>query len=257
MDRAFKVAIYSGSAAVLLAVVLAFALKTLFLSHTSETNPPYLDKTVQLSNSALLRVHGTMPVGAGDLTWELLYRHQSAWEKVDDWMVEGQISLYSGDVLACPVGKLVVVTRTDGSLVFVRTEAGEWKTFHMEIPERAPFPILGAHGTSLTTLETSRIQELRAQMSSNTAAARVPPSLGQFFPDKRELWVDYLTPADRRFRLRLNLTADGEQLRFLDFEERPFKRKDDTTGPPFFFVLPDTPAPAGCAKVEFFPWSRG
>ena len=83
-------------------------------------------------------------------------------------------------------------------------------------------------GTSTTTLETSRIQELRSQMSIDPARARVPARLGQFLPDKRELWVDYLTPADRRFRLRFNLTADGEQLRFLDFQERPFKRELST-----------------------------
>jgi hypothetical protein len=259
MHRASKVAILAGSASaiVLLAILLTFALK----AFKSQTNPPYLDKTVQLSNSALLRIHATMPIGATDPTWELLYRENSGWEKADDWMVEGQISLYSGDVLACPVGKLVVVARTDGSRVFVRTSAGKWKTFHMDIPERAPFPLLGPNGatlgtTSVTALETEKIQALRVQMSINPAAPRVPPRLGQFFPDKRELWVDYLTPADRRFRLRMNLTADGDELHFLDFEERPFKRTTDTTGPPLFLLLPDTPAPPGCSRVEFFPWSR-
>jgi hypothetical protein len=259
MRRASKIAIYTGlaSAIVLLAIFLAFALK----SYKNETNPPYLDKTVQLSNSALLRIHGTMPVGAGGPTWELLYRENSGWEKVDDWMVEGQISLYSGDVLACPVGKLVVVTRTDGSIVFVRTNAGRWKTFHMELPERAPFPLLGANTatlgtTSVTAIETEKLQALRARMSLNPAVTRVPPGLGQFLPDKRELWVDYLAPPDRRFRLRMNLAADGEELHFLDFEERPFQQATDTTGPPLFLLLPDTAAPAGCSRVEFFPWSR-
>ena len=52
--------------------------------------------------------------------------------------MEGRIIWHAADMLACPVGKLVVVARTDGSMVFVRTEQGEWKTFHMEIPKRAP-----------------------------------------------------------------------------------------------------------------------
>src|SRR5947209_3321417 len=108
MNRAFKVGIYFGSAALLVAVFLAVALTFFhFWSVSSaESNPPYLDKTVELSDSALLRVHATMPLGASDPTWELLYRAKAGWEKVDDWQVEGQISLYSGDVVACPVGRL-------------------------------------------------------------------------------------------------------------------------------------------------------
>lgn len=258
MDRPLRVALYSSFAIGLAALLLAFALALLLTTHSKETDPPYLDKTVELSNAARLRVHGTMPVGASDPTWELLYREKSRWEKVDHWMVEGQISLYSGDVLACPVGNLVVVTRTDGSLVFIRNAAGKWKTLHMEIPDRAPFPVVDASGASPgiptpTTLDTEKLKALRAQMAVNPAATRVPSRLGQFFPDTRELWVDYLTPADRRFRLRLSLMADGEQLRFLDFVELPFKQASDTTGPPLFLLLPDTAAPAGCSRVQMLP----
>ena len=194
-----------------------------------------------------------MPLGASDPTWELLYREESVWENVDDWQIEGQISLYGGDVLACPVGNLVVVVRADGSIVFVRTVAGTWKSFHMDIPQQAAFPVPGRHGTSVTTLETSQLQAFRSQMSISPAQTLVAPSLGQFLPDTRELWVDYLTPSIHRFRLRLSLTADGEQLRFLDFTERPFNRAADTTGPPFFIVLPDAPVAAGCTKVALFP----
>lgn len=258
MDRPLRVALYSSVAIGLAAVVLAFSLAVVLTTHSKKTDPPYLDKTVELSNTALLRVHAKMPVGASDPTWELLYREKSGWEKVDDWMVEGQISLYSGDVLACPVGNLVVVTRTDGSLVFIRNAAGKWDTFHMEIPDRAPFPVMGPSGANLgtttpTTLETEKIQALRTRMSIIPAQTRVPSRLGQFFPDKRELWLDYLTPTDRRFRLRLNLTADGERFEFLGFEERPFKRASDTTGAPLFLLQPDTPMPSACSKVQMLP----
>jgi hypothetical protein len=258
MDRPLRIALYSSLAIGLIAVVLALSLAVVLTTHSKKTGPPYLDKTAQLSNSALLRVHAITAVGASDPTWELLYREKSGWEKVDDWMVEGQISLYSGDVLACPVGNLVVVTRTDGSLVFVRNASGKWTTFHMEIPDRPPFPLEGPSGANLgtttpTTLETEKIQALRTQMSINPAQTHVPSGLGQFFPDTRELWVDYLTPADRRFRLRLSLTADGERMGFLGFEERPFKRASDTTGPPLFLLLPDTLAPPRCSKIQMLP----
>jgi len=258
MDRPLRVALYSSLAIGLAAVLLAFALALLLTTHSKETDPPYLDKTVELSNAARLRVHATMPVGASDPTWELLYREKSGWEKVDHWMVEGQISLYSGDVLACPAGNLVVVTRTDGSLVFIRNAAGKWKTLHMEIPQRAPFPVVDTAGatvdtTHLSTLDTEKLQALRAQMAINPATTGIPSRLGQFFPDTRELWVDYLTPVDRRFRLHLSLAADGERVEFLNFEERPFKRAADTTGPPLFLLLPDTAAPPGCSKVQMLP----
>jgi hypothetical protein len=263
MDRPLRVALYSSLAIGLAAVVMAFSLAVLLTTHSRKPDPAYLDKTVQLSNSALLRVHAITPFGASDSTWELLYREKSGWEKVDDWMAEGQISLYSGDVLACPVGSLVVVTRTDGSQVFVRNAGGKWTTFHMEIPERAPFPLMGANGTNVaasgpakatfTTLETEKIQALRTRMAISPAQMGVPSRLGQFFPDKRELWVDYLTPSDRRFRLRLGLTADGERFGFVGFEELPFKRASDTTGAPLFLLLPDMPTPTACSRVQMLP----
>ncbi len=258
MDRPLRVALYSSLAIGLVAVVLALSLAVVLTTHSKKTDPSYLDKTAQLSNSALLRVHAITAVGASDPTWELLYREKAGWEKVDDWMVEGQISLYSGDVLACPAGNIVVVIRTDGSLVFVRNASSKWTTFHMEIPDRAPFPLMGTTGanfgtTTPTTFETEKIQALRTQMSISPTQTRVPSRLGQFLPDKRELWVDYLTPTDRRFRLRLSLTADGERMEFLGFEERPFKRASDTTGPPLFLLLPDTPAPPGCSRVQMLP----
>jgi hypothetical protein len=218
----------------------------------TRTDASYPDQTVQLSNSAFLRIRSTLPWGAGDFIWELSYGDKSVWEKVDDWVIEGQMSWYGGNILACPVGKLVIVIRTDGSLVFVRTESGQWKTFHMEIPERAPFPLLGVNGTRVTSLNTSAIENLRERMSGNSIHGPIPPSLAQFRPDTRELWVDYLNRTDRIFRLRFIVATDGEKLEFLDVDERPFNRATETSGPPFFFPLPDKSISSLCNKIEFF-----
>jgi hypothetical protein len=246
MTRSFKIAICSIATVAL----GGFSFYRLFPGAPTDTSYP--DRTVQLSNSAFLRIHSALPVGAGDFIWEASYRDKSGWEKVDDWVVEGQISWYGGNILACPVGKLVVMARTDGSLVFVRTETGQWKTFHMEIPERAPFPLVGTHGINFTSIETPAIKDLRSRMSMESSQGSIPSSLAQFLPDTRELWVDYLNGEYRRFRLHFRLTVDGEKLEFLDLEERPFKRPTDTSGAPFFLLLPDKPVSPVCNKIEFF-----
>jgi hypothetical protein len=246
IPRSLKIAICSITAAALLAVFFYWLFSRI------RTDASHPDQTIQLSNSAFLRIRSTLPVGASDLQWELSYRDKSGWERVDDGVVEGQISWYGGNILACPVGKLVVVVRTDGSIVFVRTEAGQWKAFDMEISERAPFPLLRTNGTSLTSLETPAIERLRLQMFVGPSEGRIRPGLAQFLPDTRELWVDYLNRAEGRFRLRFMLTTDGEKLEFLDLQERPFKRAIDTGGPPFFIFLPDKSVPPACNKIEFF-----
>jgi hypothetical protein len=246
MTRSFKIVTISVAA-----VALA-GLSLYFLFSGERTRVPYPDRTLQLSNAAFLRIHSTLPMGAGDFTWEAFYRDKKDWEKVDDWMVEGQMSWYGGNILACPTGKLVVLARTDGSLVFVRTEAGHWKTFHMEIPEQAPFPVVGVNGTNFTSLETPAIQELRSRMSVDSSQGRIAPSLGQFLPDTRELWIDYLNRESRRFRLHFRISEDGEKLEFLGREEIPFRRATDTSGAPFFFLQPDKRVSALCSKIEFF-----
>jgi hypothetical protein len=88
-------------------------------------------------------------------------------------------------------------------------------------PQRAPFPLLLSSGTSLTSLEIPAIQGLRLQMFVDPSEGRIRPDLAQFLPDKRELWVDCLNRADRRFRLRFMRTTDGDKLEFLDLKERP------------------------------------
>jgi len=241
-----KIAVFSVSAAALLAGLFFW-----FFSR-ARSDASYPDQTVKLSNSAFLRIRSTLPAGASDMKWELSYRDRSRWEKVEDWVVEGQMSWYGGNILACPVGELVVVVRADGSLVFLRTKTGHWKTFHMEIPEEAPFPLPGANGTSLTSLGTPAIQRLRSQMLVEPAQGRIAPHLAQFLPETRELWVDYLNRSDRRFRLGFMVAPDGETLIFLGLKEGSFQRATDTSGPPFFIFLPDKPVSPLCNKIEFF-----
>jgi len=246
MPNSLKIAICSVSAAALLFVSFRW------FSSRAKPDVSYPDRTVQLSNSAFLRIHSTLPELSSDFVWKLSYRANSGWEEVDDWVVEGQMSWYGGNILACPAGKLVVVVRTDGSLVFVRTESVQWKTFHMEIPEQAPFPELGVKGTNFSSLETPEIRKLRSRMSIEDVQGRIFPRLAQFLPDTRELWVDYLNGEDRRFRLRFLLSADGEKLEFMEIQERPFNRAIDTSGPPFFLFQPDKSVPPVCNKIEFF-----
>jgi hypothetical protein len=167
-------------------------------------------------------------------------------------VVEGQTSWYGGNILACPVGKLVVVIRADGSRVFVRTEGWPMETFYMEIPARERLPLLLTNGSSLTSLETPAIRKLRLQMFVDPSQGRIPRDLAPFLPDTLELRVDYLNQADRRFRLRFMLTTGGEKLEFLDLKERPFQRAIDTGGPPFFIFLPDKSESPVCNKIEFF-----
>jgi hypothetical protein len=247
MPRSLRIPIYIAAVALLVAFGLWFYFRATGPAHPSA---PYPDQTVRLSNSALLRIHSSLPFGSSDMQWQLSYRDKSDWEKVDDWMVEGQMSWYGGDILACPVDQLVVVARTDGSLVFVRSAIGRWHTLHMEIPERAPFPIANGSGTNSTSLETSEILKLRSQMSAGSALGRIPPHLAQFSPDTRDLWVDYLNRDDRRFRFHFTLSADGEKLQFVDMEERPFTRATDTDGPPFFLFRHDKQVSAACNTIE-------
>jgi hypothetical protein len=44
-----------------------------------------------------------------------------------------------GDVLACSLGNVVLVALTKGEWVFIRTVAGQWTSFNMEINEQYPF----------------------------------------------------------------------------------------------------------------------
>ena len=242
MRRLFKIGLYLA----LSVACLVFALVIFFARsiHRTATTDDDLEQIVQLSNSAFLRVHGTPTEGPDSgYSWEISYRTKSGWEKADDWW-DG----VDGSVIACPLGKIVVVAQTNGERVFVRTEAGGWKTFHMDIPQQSPFPVLGMTGTTLSSLDTPEIQALRSRMSVRPEESYVRPQFGQLLPEKWELWVDYMTAQERRFRLSFKISTNGEKLRLIDVEELPFDRQR----PYFDQFVPDALVDPTCDKVEFF-----
>ena len=85
-------------------------------------------------------------------------------------------------------------------------------------------------------------------MSLDSPESKVQPYLAQFVPEGQQLWIDYLTPELRKFRVRLKLFANGEKLRFVDLEERPF----DRNRPYFDQFPPDIPVNPNCDQVDFF-----
>jgi len=244
MSRIGKIILYSLLTVVVLAI--AFAISAYWaLTHVDHDKD--LDQQVQLSNSAFLKVHGEETPGPDSgYSWQISYRDKAPWEKVGEWWDGGRNS--SGNVIACPIGKLIVVTRMDGLQTFVRTEAGSWKTFLMEITGPSPFSKNGELGPNLTSLETAEIETIRSRMLLTATDGSLRPEIGQFLPQRQELWLDFVTPAKRRFRIRLKLFGNGEKFRFLDSEEQAFNKNK----PDFDQITPDTPIHPACDKVEFF-----
>jgi hypothetical protein len=252
MSRIGKIILGSLLTVIGLAVAFVIALYWTF-AHVDHDKD--LDQQVQLSNSAFLKVHGEESPGPDTgYGWDISYRpstdqlsndqssnDQSKWEKAGNWWSG------SGDTLACPVGKLVVLVRPDGSLIFVRTEAGRWTTFYMEIPGPSPFSKNEEISPNSTSLEVAEIETIRSRMSLTPGDGALRPYMGQFIPRRLELWVDYLTPEKRRFRVRYKLYQDGEKFRLLDLEEQPF----DKSRPFFEQFVPDTPVDPVCDKIEF------
>jgi hypothetical protein len=223
----------------------------------------YPEQLVQLSNSAMLLVHGTDPDHSDEITWDISYRAMlqtqegryslGQWEKAGTWF--GGID---GNVVACPLRKVVFVALTNGKWVFIRTEAGRWIAFNMEIPAQSPFPqretittnefgIMFSPDTSVVSLDIPAVQELRARMSAGTMEGAVLPDLAQFLPERRELWVDYITLELRRFRVRLRLSDNGEKFRLIDVEEHAFDRNRSAREQ----FGPDIPLDPICDKVAF------
>jgi hypothetical protein len=252
MSRIGKIILYTilTVAGLALAFVIAAYWALTHVDHDKD-----MEQQVMLSNSAFLKVHGEEEPGpdSGD-SWLLSYHDQKGWVKVGDW-VGGS----DGNVVACPVGKLVVIARTNGSWVFVRTEAGAWKTFYMEIPGPSPFSKNGEISANSTSLEVAEIETIRARMSVAPSEGDLHFYLGQFLPKKQELWLDNRTPAGRRFRVRLKLYSNGEKFRFVDLEERTLEAKR----PGFEELMADIPVDPVCDKVDFtrnvvdMPWARG
>lgn len=240
MRRILKVFLYSGLTVVLLLVAVVVGLAWSFIHRNKSKD---VEQQVQLSNNAFLRVVGEYAIGPDTgYAWKVSYRDKGDLEQVGDW--------WDGDsnVLACPIGKLVVVVRNDGSLIFVRTEAGKWKEFNMEIPGPGFAGQANKLSAGSTSLELDEIRAIRSGMSVGSSTDSLHPYLGQFLPEKQELWLDYLTSANRRFRVRLKLFHNGEKFRLLGLAEQPF----DQQRPYFDQFVPDAPVHTVCNKIEFF-----
>ena len=154
----------------------------------------------------------------------------------------------TGDLVACPVGPVVVVVPFQGHVLFARSAAGRWKTFDMTLPGKAPAAELPryAGATSLTIDELHRLDSLYEGPGPRLEPRHIPPVLMQFGAIRRELTVDYALSFVRTFRVRFELAADGERLRLLSAQEEPDKR--------YPRVL-DVPRDAGCTMIEMFPRS--
>jgi hypothetical protein len=239
MQRVFKI----GLSFLLVSGGCCIVLLFLFVRSIERTaSAGELDRQVQLANSAVLRVHRTPTMGPDSgYSWDISYRDQARWEKTGGWWGNDD-----GNVLACTAGRVVVVTRTNGAEVFSRTATGTWKAFLMDIP--GPW-FLGKNGElspNTTSLEMSELESIRRQMSVTPGDGEIRPYLGQFLPQREELWIDYLTPERRRFRLKLRISKDAERFHLLSVEEKAFDRNR-----PFFEQLvPDQPVDAACKRIE-------
>jgi hypothetical protein len=203
------------------------------------------EQLVQLSNDSSLRIQ--QGPSDPDTMWRILYlpqaRGQSAvlstlpWEHAGWWLNGG------GDILACPMGNVVLVALTRGEWVFIRTAAGRWTSFYMEIDAQHPFLPDGAGGAAMGVGE---IQELRKRMAVEPTENSVRPQLAQFQPERRELWVDYLTSKQRRFRVRLRLSDNAEKFQLVNVDEQAY---DPHRGWDQFD--PDIPLDPICDRIQF------
>jgi len=203
-----------------------------------------LNKQLQLSDGALLRVKGIPTEGPDSgFTWEISYRANSGWEEVGSWWGHED-----GNMLACAVGSITVITRTGGPHVFVRLRSSVWKMFLMEIPSAYYFEHDGEIAPNFTSLEKAEILSIRKSLSLDPKAqGGIDPLLMQFVPRYKELLADYLTGEHRRFRLYLALDENAERFHLVNVEEKPF----DQNLPYFEQFIPDMPIDPACSHVAF------
>jgi hypothetical protein len=213
------------------AALTLFALALVYrIVHRAPHEPDPYDQTITLSNAARLRVHGTRTEGPDSgFNWEVLYNSGLSWEKVVDWWGGND-----ANIIACPLGALVMVVRTDGNLAAVRTVDGKWKEFLFDAP-------------ALESLGLTRadVQSIRAALSLSRGESLVYPFLAEFHPDHRELWLDFHRSGGA-VRLRLRLSDDGQTFAFLSIAERPLNPHTDAAEPTYPAVDP------ACSAVRFF-----
>lgn len=231
------------AAGVVLFGIVLFAAIVLVLFPAGGKQPAF-DKTAQLSNSAQLRFFGTRTEGpdSGD-NWEVLYREGRSWEKAGNWWGGDWYGGNDGNIVACPVGRQVVVLKSNGSLVLVRSETGKWREFLMDIP--LPHPGNAPFNPQTAWLETAELNSILQQMSAPPQGALLHPEVAGFRPGKRELWLDYVVSSSRLYRVSLRLPENDERFKLLAVEGRPNT---------LHLVNPDVPNPdidATCTAIQF------
>jgi hypothetical protein len=129
----------------------------------------YFDRTVQRSNSAYLRLHGTPTWGPDSGNdWEVLYRDGSSWGKAGSWWGGDWWGGNDGNIVACPLGRLVVIIKSNGSRVLIRTNTGKWNDFLMDIPVSSAGNSFGPRPTWLQPDEIDSILEQMSIPASNS-----------------------------------------------------------------------------------------
>jgi hypothetical protein len=118
-----------------------------------------------------------------------------------------------------PDGERRFSSLDQGRMGFVRTTAGQWNDFSMAINSRYPFlPDRRVAGDAV--MGVGEIQQLRKRMAVEPAENSIELQLAQFLPERRELWIDYLTIAQRRFRVRLKVSDSGGKFLLVNVEEQ-------------------------------------
>ena len=202
-------------------------------------------RRVELSNGGILEVRGRSYSGPHGLpyAWDITYRPTPGANAEEAGLWGGGAP--SGDLAVCKIDKLVVVVPFQSHSLFVRGATGHWNWFDLTLPGKAPAEELPryAGGSKLTIEELHRLEPLYDTPGGSLGPGPVVPYLMQFAPARRELLVDYDLSFIRRFRLRLEVPADGERLKLLGPAEPPAKT---------YPLVLDVPRETGCTTVEMF-----
>lgn len=202
---------------VLVAGVFMIVSLAIILSLPIARKPPF-DRTETLSNSAQIRLLGTPTEGpdSGD-TWEVFYKDGATWEKAGNWWGGDWAGGNDGNIVACPIGQLVVIAKSNGSDFLVRNAARTWKTFVTDIP----LPNEGAPSLPPGWLENDEIRSIVKQMSIPPTGGLLHAQAAGILPASRTLWLDYSIGSSRLLHVSVVLLENGERFKLQSVEERP------------------------------------
>ncbi len=187
------------------------------LSLPLATKPPF-DRTEILSDSAQLRLLGTPREGpdSGD-AWEVFYKDGAAWEKAGNWWGGDWAGGNDGNIVACPIGQLVVIAKSNGSDVLVRNAARTWKMFVTDIP----LPTAGAPSLQSGWLENDDVRSIVKQLPTPATGGLLHAQAAGIRPASRTLWLDYSIGSSRLLHVSVVLPENGERFKLQSVEERP------------------------------------